>query len=293
MVEARSIQDRRWRGQSLPATGRGDSGSGSRLAPEDIAGIPPACGGMQGDGGGVPVKKAVAVRVMDEMMGQQAGRLKPDRRRPSRRAARWRTVAAMRRFRPGEPAAAVPVDDVDMGVDLELAGAGLASARGVKVEGRCSQGRGARPHRRCESGSRAAPGRAGACPEKARQQVPAFRQFGKDRRDGAGGAEFGLLCRRVSWLAWEARAEGPQAAAATSANSASDLSGCRGITARHSGSGGYPGSRAMPTSRSSAGVVATASSSRHQSVTLAPGPRPNSAAPISRPRQAFMRCSRW
>ena len=83
---------------------------------------------MPGHGGGVPVQKAVAVRVMDEMMGQQAGRLN----RIGGAAPPGREVADRGGddgFRPGEHSAAVPVDDIDMGVDLEQARCRVRASR--------------------------------------------------------------------------------------------------------------------------------------------------------------------
>src|SRR5690242_18549833 len=98
--------------------GRVDSGSGSRQAPEDVTGIQPPDGGMLGRGGGEPLQKAFAIRVMDEVVRQQTRRLI----RIGGTAPPGREVAhggGYGSISTGEYPAAAPVDDIDMGVDLK------------------------------------------------------------------------------------------------------------------------------------------------------------------------------
>ena len=73
---------------------------------------------MPGRGGGELIEEALAIRVMDEMVGQQprrfirvGGTAPPGREVPH--------GGGYRGAGPGEYPAAAPVDDIDMGVDLK------------------------------------------------------------------------------------------------------------------------------------------------------------------------------
>ena len=80
--------------------------------------------------------------------------------------------------------------------------------------------------------------------------------------------------RRAHGWCGRSRAAGSQAAARSRRIRASDLSACRGITARPAATARRREPRDAEQPFAAAGVAATASSSRHHSVTLAPGPRP-------------------
>ena len=121
--------DQRWRGHSPPATDRADSGSGSTGSPKMSLGIQPVCRGTLGRGGGELIEERVRNRRHGQDGGSAALLVHAGRAAPLRRAERWRTAAAWR-WRSRRTSAAAPVDDIDMGVDLEQPGGRVGLAAG-------------------------------------------------------------------------------------------------------------------------------------------------------------------
>ncbi len=84
---------------------------------------------MLGRGGGEPLQEAFAIRVMDEMVGQQPRRFMRvgGAAPPGGEMAHGGGDGG---GGPGEYSAAAPVDDIDMGVDLEQPRCGVGPGAG-------------------------------------------------------------------------------------------------------------------------------------------------------------------
>ena len=217
-----------------------------------------------------PAEKILGRLVLDEMMGQDAGRLAAVAL-PRRRACRCPTSPASAAASPTKPRPALPGDEIDMDIGLEHARTPATPRAGLDPRDRTDAA-----HRRAaaesgrRSGSTAAPGRrargprtaprAASAPRAARRRFPTGCRVGREFAFLAAGRMVGVA---PAVLQHRDTAPG-QRRSSRAASARSAL--LAGITA--SATGTVAGDRQQV--GRGAGEGAAASSSRHHSVAILP-----------------------